>query len=414
MVTRLVIERYEARRFLPESSQGDEVKPTALRSEELVNSGTLFRTALAVVLLLLSAGSGLASGPEPARTPEALDRNAGLATSGDWIIETVDATADVGSHVSIATSGAGRTYISYYHAALGDLKMATYVGSGGNCGTDNRWSCETVMSSGDVGQFSSIATIPDFGWPTIAYYDATAQAVARVSLINDNWYTSLIYYTSVGHTSLKIAGARHIAFYCGSGDPDRLMHARDGVNFEGNCGNSGWRCDEIDSGPGVGQYPSLALDGSGRPRISYRDGGNTALMYAEKDGTAWTVREVLPVNSGGYASLAVDVHNGDLPHIVHYNTSTGMLGYAVLVGSNGNCGFNSSSTRFEWQCDEIDDMGNIAHTRDVALALDPAGYPIIAYHRYILSGINTIATLDVARPMAAVGLQAGNCGPLNT
>ena len=107
-------------------------------------------------------------------------------------------------------------------------------------------------------------------------------------------------------------------------------------------------------------------------------------------------------------------NDGHLPHIAHYNPSTGMLGYAVLVGSNGNCGFNSSSSKFEWQCDEIDDMGNFPHTRDVALALDEFGYPIIAYHRYILSGIHWVGTLDVARPIAATGLQTGNCGPLNT
>ena len=387
-----------------------------------MKSRVLLRAILSVMLLLLAAGPGLASGSLPTVTSKPLGPNAGPAAPGEWVIETVDASSDVGSHVSIATSGAGTTHISYYDAGLGhlNLKMATYVGSGGNCGTDNRWSCETVMSDGDVGQFSSIATTPRFHEPIVAYYDATAGAVVQALLYNDIWYPEVIYYTLGGHTSMRTAEpelghpAYHIAFYAGSGDPDRLIHAQWGGGTLGGCASGSWRCDEIDSGPGVGQYPSLALDGSGQPRIAYHHGATTGLRYAEKNGSAWTIREVLPVNSGKYASLAVDVNNGDLPHIAHYNPSTGNLGYAVLVGSNGNCGFNSSSTKFEWQCDEIDDMGNFPHTRDVALALDDFGYPIIAYHKYTISGIHTYASLDVARPIAAIGLPTGNCGPQNT
>jgi hypothetical protein len=110
----------------------------------------------------------------------------------------------------------------------------------------------------------------------------------------------------------------------------------------------------------------------------------------------------------------VDTDRGYLPHIAHYDASTGYLGYAVQVGSGGNCGFNSSSTKFEWQCDEIDFMGTLPHQRDVAIALDLAGYPVIAYHRYFIEGIHVVATLDVARPNAATGIKFGNCGPQNS
>jgi hypothetical protein len=56
-------------------------------------------------------------------------------------------------------------------------------------------------------------------------------------------------------------------------------------------------------------------------------------------------------------------------------------------------------------------MGTEPHTRDVALTLDYVGSPVIAYHKYIVSHLFTIATLNVARPAAAVGLSSGNCGP---
>ena len=372
------------------------------------------RAALAVVLPPMAAGPGLASGSHPSWPAQAVDSGARPAAASEWVIETVDATLDVGSHVSIASNSAGRTYVSYYDAALGDLMVATYVGAGGNCGTDNRWLCGRPAYAGDVGQFTSIATAPVSRLPTIAFYNADTNAITSIRLSNGVWSSIVIAYVEGGHTSLKMAGDTHIAFYCGSCGPDRLMHAQSGFGGTGNCASTSWRCDEIDSGPGVGQYPSLALDGSGQPRIAYHHGATTGLRYAEKYGSNWTIREVLPVTSGYYASLAVDVNNGDLPHIAHYNASTGKLGYAVRVGSGGNCGLNSSSSTFEWQCDEIDDMGTLVHTRDVALALDLAGYPVIAYHRYLISGIHTVSTLDVARPIAATGLQFGDCGPSNT
>jgi len=153
----------------------------------------------------------------------------------------------------------------------------------------------------------------------------------------------------------------------------------------------------------VGKYASLALDSLDRPRIAYYDGGNDALMYAYQNGGSWTISEILPTNSGQYASLYVDVDNGDLPRIAHYDAINGKLGYAVYVGSGGNCGFDSSSTTFLWQCDEIESVGTTTDPKGISLAVDGAGYPIIAYQ----SGGSE---LKVTRPAAAIGLLVGNCG----
>ena len=100
----------------------------------------------------------------------------------------------------------------------------------------------------------------------------------------------------------------------------------------------------------------------------------------------------------------MDVNNGDLPHIAHYDSTNGKLGYAVYVGSNGNCGL--SGTTLAWQCDEIESVGTTTDPKGVSLAVDGAGYPLIAYQ----SGGSV---LKVARPAAALGLLVGNCGPQN-
>jgi len=295
------------------------------------------------------------------------------------------------------------------------LKMAKHVGSGGNCGTDNAWECETVDGSviGDPGRFSSIAIDPTTNLPAIAYWGSSFYLASGGS---GNWDFMTIDSGPGDFASLKFdsSGAAHIAYrrnYLGTGS---LRYARPVDGGTGNCGTpaGNYQCDTIDSGFAVGGYPSLALDGSGQPRIAYHHGGNNALRFAYQNGGSWTIREILPADSGLYASLEVDVNNGDLPHIAHYAVVNGKLEYAVYVGSNGNCGFNSSSTRFEWQCDEIATMGTATQprTRDVSLAVDKAGFPIIAYSWYYGTPFSA-RDFSWARPAAALGLQSGNCGP---
>lgn len=343
-----------------------------------------------------------------------ISANTTSSASASWFINTVDSPNDVAQHVSVALDpDNGTSYISYYDATYNDLRMAKYVGSGGNCGPNNDWSCETVDSSGDVGKYSSIAVDPTDNLPIIAYYDASNGALKLAIGYAFGWIIKTIddpLFGSAGsHASLKLdsTGKPCIAYYFSNFmGADSLWYAKYVGGGTGNCGGNDYQCDPIDSGDHVGKYASLALDGSDRPRIAYYDGGNDALRYAYEYGGSWTIREILPTNSGQYASLYVDVDNGNLPHIAHYDSSNGKLGYAVYVGSGGNCGFNSSATVFEWQCDEIESVGTGTDPRGVSLALDGADYPIIAYQ----SGGSV---LKVARPAAALGLLIGNCGPAN-
>lgn len=385
----------------------------------------LFGLILSVMLLLLAAGSGLARGPQPTEPSEAAAANASSAANAAWFNIEVDTPGNTGQYTSVAIDPSnGGTYISYYDATNQALRMAMNRGfASGNCGPNNDWLCQTVDSGTDFGKHSSIAINPASGEIGIAYYDATngqlKYAYAAICATcswnkitvdepilfptdNKGQYTSLKYHSD---------GRAHIAYYFeNTSGVDALMVA----SYVGSLGNCGygtavgqWQCDTIKTGEGVGQYASLALDGSGQPRIAYYDGNG--LMYAYQTGVSWTIREILPTNSGQYASLAVDVNNGNLPHIAHYDPTNDKLGYAVYVGSNGNCGFNSSTTKFEWQCDEIDAMQTGYHPLGVSIAEDAAGYPIIAYQ-------SEIGDLNVARPAAALGLSGGggNCGPGST
>jgi hypothetical protein len=316
--------------------------------------------------------------------------------------------------VSIALDHASsKPYISYYDAHYESLRMAKYVGSGGNCGPNNDWACETVDHTLNVGKFSSIAIDPVDDLPKIAYYDDTSNALKlatnnifgwNIQTIDDPLIGNAGQYASLDlNLTVNVGIAYYFSQFMG---PDSLRYATYVGGGTGNCGGGEYQCEIVDSGEQMGKYASMALDSTDQPHIAYYDGDNDALKYATYNG-GWLKRWILSAGSGNpagqFASLAIDVNNGDRPHIAHYDSVNGSLEYAVFVGSDGNCGLNSYNI-WEWQCDEIDSMGTDTHPRGISLALDGAGYPIIAYQT---GG----SGLKIARPAIAVGQLSGNCGP---
>jgi hypothetical protein len=382
----------------------------------------VLRLVLCAVLLLLAVESGLARGPQPSGPSEAPDGNAGPAGYGPWVVETVDYLGDVGSHVSVAISSySGTTYISYYDRINGNLKMARYVGGNGNCGTDGHWSCETVDdSSNNVGQYSSIAINPTIDLPVISYYDATNEALKLAQDLGPSWYIRTIDdpYGSVGtHTSLKIdsSGVPHIAYYAKYRDlqNSRLFYATIKSGATSLCTNGDFQCVPIHTA--YAGYTSLDLNSYGHIGIAYQI--NKRLMYARfvpspykgncglsmKGWHCSYIQDLFLPDACATSYVSLD-HDDGLPgaHVASY---CGYLHYAKYVGTGGNCG------TYAWQCDEIDTMGTLPHTRDVSLVVDNAGFPIIAYHTFMQAGQFAVSALKVARPAAAPGVGSGNCGP---
>ena len=366
---------------------------------------------LLVLALILVVGSGPVQGAQTVAHPAPASANAGPAATAPWFIETVDPALGVGSYVSVAIDPDNdTTYISYYDNANKDLKMATYVGSGGNCSADSNWSCETVDSSGDVGKYSSIAIDPTTHLPAIAYWRTSPPNLKLATAWSGGWDIITVDEFSGSYASLKIdaTGAAHVVYHR---PIEGLMYAKRVGGGSGNCGGNNYRCDVIHQGNGIGHYASLALDATGQPRIAYHEGGG-GLWYAQPGGSGncgpgndWDCNSIsASPGAGTYASL--DVDNSNTPHVAYYDA--GKLMYAVLKGSNGNCGSLNA-----WRCDEIDAMGTDSHTRDVSLAVDNAGLPVIAYHKYIIGDPFSAVTFNLARPAAALGLQSGNCGPQN-
>jgi len=377
---------------------------------------------LSVTLLLLTAGSGLAGDPQPTRPSEAVGVSASAVANAPWFEFKVDTSGDVGQHTSVAIDPSrGWTYVSYYDVTNQALRMARHGGPAPDCDPVSDWGCLTIDSGPDVGKYSSIAVNPVTGGIGMAYHDATNGELKYAYFDNPNLLVCSTYTIDMGifpvsstglHTSLKYhpGGTPFIAYqFDNPSGVDALMVAWY-VGSGGNCGygyhEDQWQCDTIQTGEGVGQYTSLALDKLTHRHIAYYDGSNGDLWHATGPpgancgpGNSWLCYAIDAANDvGRYASMYVD--SADHFHIAYYDATTDMLKYAY-DGSGGNCGLFGSA-----QCDTIDSMGtDYYYPLGVSIAEDAAGYPIIAYQ--------SEWGLKVARPVAALGLPtgSGNCGP---
>ena len=279
-----------------------------------------------------------------------------------WRHETVDSAGLVGTDSSLAVDVAGRAHISYSDWGNSDLKYAHFDGTA--------WQIETIDSEGYVGGSTSLALDPS-GRPYVSYFDWGNRDL-KVA-----WYDGIVWRDmtvdsegDVGtHTSLAITclggqcqgdglGLAHISYFDATNDS--LKYARHN--------GLGWQIETVDSAREVGAYTSLALDGLGHPHVSYCMHSPHAstceeLEYARYDGTAWWAETVDDAGLvGAYNSLALD--GAGRPHISYYDSANGDLKYAWRDETG-------------WQVETVDSTGNVG--QHASLALDGLGQPHVRY-----------------------------------
>ena len=100
-----------------------------------------------------------------------------------WVKETVATTGDQGQYASIALDSENTPHIAWYDASNARL----YYGARDWDGWDI-----TLVDSGQVGQWASIAISPVTDLPAIAYYDASNQAAKFAWFDGSDWNVEFI------------------------------------------------------------------------------------------------------------------------------------------------------------------------------------------------------------------------------
>jgi Zn-dependent metalloprotease len=360
-------------------------------------------------------------------------------TAFRWGLAMVDGSSEVGSHTSaVMDPRDGIPFISYHDATNGHLRLANPVAPGsGNCGPDNDWWCRSVDSSGDIGRASSIdiwqgGNVWKLG---ISYYNATTYSLEYAQYTegggSPGWTFTTIAAGSLSATNgtftslaFDSTGTPHIGYYHSSGLSKALMYAHYIGGGAGNCTDTDWACDLIDSptgtGAGAGRFASLALNESDQPRIAYwhteaHPLGST-LNFAQYlggggncgPGNAWqcdTIDNVATLASESGPLVSLQVRQGlskETAYIAYYEANNDVLKYASSdAAGSGNCGPDNN-----WSCVKIDDVGASSEPMGASLAVDGMG-PVIAYH-----DVDDGDVLKVAQPIFRLGLPSGNCGPM--
>ncbi|MEK7107006.1 MAG: hypothetical protein AAB899_02365, partial [Patescibacteria group bacterium] len=233
--------------------------------------------------------------------------DANCTTASNWTKVAIDTTGNVGQYASLAMDS-NKPRITYYDATNKDLK---YASCDANCTTASNWAKVAIDTTGNVGQYTSL--VLDSSKPRVAYYD-------------------------VNNDALKYASC------------------------DANCTTaSNWTKVAVDSAGNVGQYASLAMDAN-KPRIAYYDNTNNIFRYASCDVTCatasnWTKIAVdSTTNRGQYTSLGID---SSKPRASYYDVTNGDFRYAscdttcttagnwtkIILDSTGNVGQYSSTNR---------------------------------------------------------------------
>jgi hypothetical protein len=270
-----------------------------------------------------------------------------------WYTETVD--TGVGGENSLALDTQNLPHIGYYDGST--IKHAWHDGSAWYvetvAGTDRHCDNITQPSLALDRQDHPHITYSTGVYPDIlvqyAWHDGATWQVQSVGRVSE--------YAGYTFTSLALDGKDrpHISYSASASDRS-LMYAW----YDGTV----WHVEPVDD-LGYGTSVSLALNDSGQPSISYYS--RSALKLARHDGILWHIETVDNKGETGLdASIALD--GAGRPHISY---STGYPDFTLKY---------AWYDENVWHVEIVDDVGdNYTDLYDISLALDKEGQQHISY-----------------------------------
>ncbi len=286
---------------------------------------------------------------------------------GNENTNTVDSTSDVGYGLSMVLDGSGFPVITYYDSTNLDLKIVHC--NDANCAGGNETTNIIYSSITSLGSAGTSLKLDGSGKPMIAFSrgsnqlnymhcdDVNCAGTESTSVLD----TQAGYWPSM---RLDSSGFPVISYYDGSGDDLELVHCNDADCLGGNE-----NMNTVDSTGDVGSYSSLALDASGFPVIAYTDATNSRgkLTHCNDVNCAGANETTNNINASSMTSLDMELDGS---------------GFPVMAAKNG---FNPTLVH----CNDVNCAGANETTNSLdstfglnpnfyALTLDGSGFPIVS------------------------------------
>ena len=281
-------------------------------------------------------------------------------TASNWTLITVKSSGDVGEYISLAADGA-KTAISYFDKSDEELEYAICEST---CTSAANWTTVVVDSAGFVGEHTSLA-FDSSGNPRVSYYDKDNDKLKfaqcdSTCTSSGNWTTVTVESSDkTGQfSSIAVSGTKVGISYYYEDDKD-LRYAE----CASNCNSSGnWTIVTVQSSNEPGKYSSIGYDSSGNPKISYYEENKKDLRYAECNSTCtsagnWTTVKVDGSGTNGlYTNIALD---GTKPRITYYKESGKNFRFAECDASCTSSG--------NWSTGNVITTGDVGQFSSMAL-----------------------------------------------
>ena len=237
----------------------------------------------------------------------------------DWEnIQVIDNAGDAGTEPSVAVDQDGTPHTVYYK--YNALYYAHW--------TDSGWLLEQLAASG--WESARIVSLAD-GTLVICYVDASDNRLKlRYRRPAGSWTTTGSTYNASRYFGDGLAAVAtgtkvHVAAIYES---ERLLYFV--TDFD--AGVVTWTVDgEIAEGlDGDKRNCSLAIDGGGRPHVSYWDGDSRDLVYAWHDGGTW-YSQFVDGDGADVGEANSIVLRGNETHLFYYDETNGALKHATIV-----------------------------------------------------------------------------------